>query len=152
MISQSQSAMFEYEKETSYDDLKYIRLDNTPNQLLAAQRLALLEGAEAGLVTETHPDHDNAKGWFQGFGGVLSFEPSGGIDAAERFINQVELALRAPSLGGVETLLSRPAAASHLGVPREERLRMGITDALVRIAVGIEALDDLLEDVAQALD
>lgn len=101
---------------------------------------------------ETHPDYSNARQWFQGFGGVLSFEPSGGVAAADQFINQVTLALRAPSLGGVETLVSRPAAASHLGVPRDERLRIGITDELVRIAVGIEALDDLLEDVGQALN
>jgi cystathionine beta-lyase/cystathionine gamma-synthase len=100
---------------------------------------------------ETHPDYSNARQWFQGFGGVLSFEPTGGVTAAERFINQVKLALRAPSLGGVETLVSRPAAASHLGVPRDERLRIGITDELVRIAVGIEAVEDLLEDVSQAL-
>jgi cystathionine gamma-synthase/cystathionine gamma-lyase/cystathionine beta-lyase len=99
----------------------------------------------------SHPHHVRAKELFNGFGGVLSFEPKGGEAAAESFIERAKLAMKALSLGGVETLASRPALASHSGIPRKDRLALGISDALVRIAVGIEAEEDLIADFKQAL-
>jgi cystathionine beta-lyase/cystathionine gamma-synthase len=100
---------------------------------------------------ETHPDYQRATQLFHGSGGVLSFELKQGLAASQRFIDRVTLAVCAPSLGGVETLVSRPAAASHLGIERKERLRMGITDDLIRVAVGIEAIEDIVFDFDQAL-
>ena len=103
----------------------------------------------AGL--ESHPRHQRARELFDGFGGVLSFNLVGGIDAAERLISRIRLAISAPSLGGVETLITRPATTSHSGMSREDRERLGISDGLVRVSVGIEAIDELIEDFDQAL-
>lgn len=103
----------------------------------------------AGL--ESHPRHQRARELFDGFGGVLSFKLAGGIEAAERLIAGVKLAICAPSLGGVETLITRPATTSHSGMSREDRERLGISDSLVRVSVGIEAIDELIEDFDQGL-
>jgi cystathionine beta-lyase/cystathionine gamma-synthase len=98
-----------------------------------------------------HPGHTRARELFAGFGGVLSFEPKGGVDAAEHFMANARLPMFAPSLGGVETLMTRPAATSHAGMSPEDRRRRGISDALIRISVGIEATQDLIDDFSQAL-
>jgi len=82
---------------------------------------------------------------------MLSFRPRGGVTAAERFVSRVELATNAPSLGGPETLVTRPAMTSHRGLSPEERARSGVTDDLVRVSVGLEALEDLIDDFEQAL-
>jgi cystathionine beta-lyase/cystathionine gamma-synthase len=103
----------------------------------------------AGL--ESHPRHARARRLFTGFGGVLSFELKGPASRAEEFARRVRIPVVAPSLGGVQTLLTRPATTSHAGLPPEERLRLGISDALLRLSVGIEATEDLLEDIGQAL-
>ena len=103
----------------------------------------------AGL--ESHPRYQRARELLDGFGGVLSFELKGGVEAAERLIAKTELAIHAPSLGGVETLITRPATTSHSGMSREDRERLGITDSLIRVSVGIEATEDLIEDFDQAL-
>jgi cystathionine beta-lyase/cystathionine gamma-synthase len=103
----------------------------------------------AGL--ETHPQHARARSLFAGFGGVLSFELKGGVRGAEEFASRVRIPILAPSLGGVHTLLTRPASTSHAGLSREERLGLGIGDGLLRLSVGIEATEDLLEDFQQAL-
>jgi cystathionine beta-lyase/cystathionine gamma-synthase len=103
----------------------------------------------AGL--ESHSRHARARRLFTGFGGVLSFELKGPASRAEEFARRVRIPVVAPSLGGVQTLLTRPATTSHAGLPREERLRLGISDALLRLSVGIEATEDLLEDIGQAL-
>lgn len=100
---------------------------------------------------ESHPNHLRACELFDGFGGVLSFEIEGGVAAAERFIAHATIPISAPSLGGVETLITRPAATSHLGMSPADRARAGIGDALVRLSVGLESSDDLIEDLAQAL-
>jgi len=100
---------------------------------------------------ESHPRHARARELFAGFGGVLSFELKGSTERAEEFMKRTTLPAIAPSLGGVETLLTRPATTSHAGLPREERLRLGIGDNLIRMAVGIEASEDLIEDFRQAL-
>lgn len=100
---------------------------------------------------ETHPAHERARRLFRGHGGVLSFELAGGQPAADAMMKKLELPFIAPSLGGVESLITRPATSSHAGVPRDTRLAMGITDGLVRLSVGIEASEDLIADFDQAL-
>lgn len=100
---------------------------------------------------ESHPRHQRACELFDGFSGMLSFELQGGVEAAERFMRHTTLPVIAPSLGGVETLMTRPATTSHAGLSSAERRKLGITDSLVRVSVGIENTDDLLEDFAQAL-
>jgi cystathionine beta-lyase/cystathionine gamma-synthase len=101
---------------------------------------------------KSHPNHTRAAELFSGFGGVLSVELRGGVDAADRFISRVRLPVSAPSLGGVESLITRPATTSHAGMSAADRRRLGISDGLVRISVGIEATDDLIADLAQALE
>ncbi|MFN0151926.1 MAG: trans-sulfuration enzyme family protein [bacterium] len=103
----------------------------------------------AGLAS--HPNHARARKLFAGFGGVMSFELRGGLAAADRFMQRVTIPAIAPSLGGVETLMTRPAQTSHAGLTPAERASAGIPDALVRLSVGIEAADDLIADFAQAL-
>jgi cystathionine beta-lyase/cystathionine gamma-synthase len=101
---------------------------------------------------ETHPGHQRARRLFDGFGGMLSFELGGGLPAAETFLSRLRLPVVAPSLGGVESLVTRPAATSHAGMPPALRREMGIADGLVRLSVGIEAPEDLVSDLAQALE
>lgn len=100
---------------------------------------------------ESHRQHRRARDLFKGFGGVLSFELKGGLPAAECFLKKVTLPTVAPSLGGVETLITRPATTSHSGMSPEDRQRLGISDGLVRLSVGIEATEDLIEDFDHAL-
>lgn len=99
----------------------------------------------------SHPRHARARELFDGCGGVLSFELRGGLDAAERFMKHTRLAVTAPSLGGVETLVTRPATTSHAGIDPEERRRIGIDDGLVRVSVGIEDASDVIADFDRAL-
>jgi len=100
---------------------------------------------------ESHPNHLRACELFDGFGGVLSFELEGGADAADRFINSVAIPISAPSLGGVESLITRPVTTSHSGMTPQDRARAGIRDGLVRLSVGLETSDDLIEDFDLAL-
>ena len=100
---------------------------------------------------ESHPRHQRAQELFEGFGGVLSFELKGGVPAAERFMRHTSLPILAPSLGGVETLITRPATTSHSGMSPVDRQRLGITDSLIRLSVGIEATEEMIEDFDQAL-
>ena len=101
---------------------------------------------------ESHPRHQRARELFDGFGGMLSFELKGGVQAAESFMSRATLPISAPSLGGIETLITRPSTTSHSGMSPEDRKRLGITNSLIRLSVGIEAAEDLIEDFAQALD
>ena len=101
---------------------------------------------------DNHPAHRRACELFNGFGGMLSFELKGGVEAAQAFMKKAQLPLLAPSLGGVETLLTRPATTSHSGMSPEDRRRVGISDGLIRVSVGIEATEDLIEDFEQALE
>ncbi len=88
---------------------------------------------------------------FEGFGGMISFELKRGVAAAERFMKSVKIPIIAPSLGGVETLMTRPATTSHLGMTPKDRRKLGISDSLIRLSVGIEATEDLIDDFEQAL-
>ncbi|TDC89080.1 aminotransferase class I/II-fold pyridoxal phosphate-dependent enzyme [Saccharopolyspora aridisoli] len=99
----------------------------------------------------SHPDHARASELFDGFGGMLSIRPAGGVAAAQELIDALRLPLDAPSLGGVETLITRPAVTSHAGMSPQDRLALGITDDLVRISVGVEAPEDLIDDFERAL-
>jgi cystathionine beta-lyase/cystathionine gamma-synthase len=99
----------------------------------------------------SHPQHDLAKRQMRGFGGMLSFD-LGSLEAARRVLNGVRLHALAESLGGVETLISHPATMTHASVPADHRAALGITDGLVRISAGIEDIEDLKDDLAQALD
>lgn len=100
---------------------------------------------------ESHPGHRYARDLFNGCGGMLSFELKGGVEAAEQFLKNVALPISAPSLGGVESLITRPVTTSHSGMSRKELQTLGISDSLVRLSVGIEATEDLIEDFDQAL-
>jgi cystathionine beta-lyase/cystathionine gamma-synthase len=115
-----------------------------------------LEGHEAvdrvmypGLAR--HPDHALARELMSGFGGMVSFVLSGGGKAANRFTKRLKLLRVAPSLGGVESLVSQPRYTSHAALSARERNALGIPDGFVRISVGIENEADLLADVEQAL-
>lgn len=101
---------------------------------------------------ESYARHGRARELFDGFSGMLSFETKGGVEAAERFMSRAKLPIVAPSLGGVETLVTRPSTTSHSGMSREDRLRLGITDSLIRVSVGIEATEEIIEDFDQALN
>jgi cystathionine beta-lyase/cystathionine gamma-synthase len=99
----------------------------------------------------SHADHSVARTILDGFGGMLSMELTGGAKAAERFIRRLKLILHAPSLGGVDTLVSEPRHTSHRGLTSKERAEMGVPDGFVRLSVGIEDADDLIADLEQAL-
>ena len=101
---------------------------------------------------ESHPRHQRASELFDGFSGMLSFELNDGVQAAERFIQNTTLPISAPSLGGVESLITRPAITSHSGMSPKDRQALGISDALIRLSVGIEATEDIIEDFDQALN
>jgi cystathionine beta-lyase/cystathionine gamma-synthase len=101
----------------------------------------------------SHPDHQVARRILpQGFSGMLAFELAGGLDAGSRFQEALEVALVGPSLGGTHTLVVHPPTVTHTQLTREEREAQGITDGLVRVSVGIEDPDDLLEDFGRALE
>jgi cystathionine gamma-lyase/cystathionine beta-lyase/cystathionine gamma-lyase/homocysteine desulfhydrase len=100
---------------------------------------------------KSHPQHELARRQMSGFGGMISFE-TGSLDNARRVLESVRLCTMGESLGGVETLISHPATMTHASVPEVERNRLGITDGLVRISVGIEDAEDIIEDLDQALN
>lgn len=101
---------------------------------------------------ESHPDHEVARRAMEGFGGVVTFEIETDLAGAMRFIDATKIPYQAPSLGGVESLIELPITMSYWDIPADERLAMGITDSLVRLACGVEDSDDLIDDLSQALD
>ena len=101
---------------------------------------------------DSHPSHDRAARLLEGFGGMVSFELAGGLNRAKRFMEKIEIPFVAPSLGGVESLITLPATTSHAGMSAEDRCKLGITESLIRFSVGLEATEDLIEDLKQALD
>lgn len=98
-----------------------------------------------------HPGHTLAKHQMRGFGGMISFEVKGGIKRAKKLASMTKVFTLAESLGGVESLIGHPATMTHASIPKAERLRAGLTDALLRLSVGIEDVRDLTEDLDQAL-
>jgi cystathionine gamma-lyase/cystathionine beta-lyase len=101
---------------------------------------------------KSHPGHETAMRQMDGFGGVVSFEIEGGVEAASSFLRNVRVFSLAESLGGVDSLVEHPATMSHASMPEDVRRDVGITDGLVRLSVGLESVDDLIEDLEQALD
>jgi cystathionine gamma-lyase/cystathionine beta-lyase/cystathionine gamma-lyase/homocysteine desulfhydrase len=98
----------------------------------------------------SHPQHELAARQQKGFGGMVAFE-TGSLDNAKKVLEGVKLCILGESLGGVESLISHPATMTHASVPNEKRQQLGITDGLVRISVGIEDVEDIIEDLDQAL-
>ncbi len=98
-----------------------------------------------------HPQHDLARRQMTGFGGMMTFEIRGGLEAARKFLKAVRIFACAESLGGVESLVEHPAIMTHASVPRETREKLGISDGLIRLSVGIEDADDLIGDLQNAL-
>lgn len=103
----------------------------------------------AGL--SSHPDHALAKKMMDGFGGLMSIELTGGAKAADRFIGRLRLITHASSLGGVDTLVVEPRYSSHAHLTSEQRAAIGIPDGFIRLSIGIESADDIIADIAQAL-
>jgi cystathionine beta-lyase/cystathionine gamma-synthase len=99
----------------------------------------------------SHPQHELAKRQMRGFGGMVSAD-FGTIEVAKKVLNGVKIFTLAESLGGVESLICHPATMTHASVPKDEREKMGLTDSLVRFSVGIEDIEDLIEDVKQAIN
>ena len=99
----------------------------------------------------SHPQHALAKEQMDDFGGIVTFFIKGGLDEARRFLERCRLFSLAESLGGVESLVDHPAIMTHASVPEEERRKLGISDQLIRLSVGIEAIEDLIGDLDQAL-
>jgi len=99
----------------------------------------------------SHPGHALARRQMSDFGGIVTMELKGGVERAMRFLSRTRLFTLAESLGGVESLMCHPATMTHASIPPEERARIGISDALIRLSVGIEDVDDLIEDLEQAI-
>ncbi len=99
----------------------------------------------------SHPDYAIAMKQMRHAGALMSFELKGGVEAGRAFINRLQICVKAISFGTPDTLLSHPASMSHMGIPREERLKSGITDGLIRLSVGIENIEDIINDFSQAL-
>ena len=130
-----------------------VRMDR--HELNARQVAKFLEGQRKvkkvnypGLLS--HPQHRLAKKQMRGFGGMISFE-LGSLANAKKFLKRVRLCSLAESLGGVESLISHPATMTHASVPLDERKRIGVTDGLVRLSVGIEDIEDIIPDLKRAL-
>ena len=124
-----------------------------------AEKIAkfLSEHPKIGVVhfpgLKTHPQHALAKKQMRMFGAMLSFDLKGGnVDTAYGVMKKTKLFSLAESLGGVESLIGHPASMTHASIPREARLKVGLTDSLIRLSVGIEDVDDLIEDLKQALN
>jgi cystathionine gamma-lyase/cystathionine beta-lyase/cystathionine gamma-lyase/homocysteine desulfhydrase len=130
-----------------------VRMEKTnTNAQVIAEYLARHRKVEKTIYPglTSHPHHALAVRQMRGFGGLISFDV-GSLDAAKRVLNNLKLMALAESLGGVETLISHPAIMTHASVPADRRAALGITDGLIRISVGIEDVEDLEADLAQAL-
>jgi cystathionine beta-lyase/cystathionine gamma-synthase len=100
---------------------------------------------------ESHPDHDHARTVLDGYGGMVGLELTGGPRAAERMLKRLKLVTHAPSLAGVESLVSEPRLTSHKGLSAEARAALGFPDGFLRLSCGIEDGDDIIADLDQAL-
>jgi methionine-gamma-lyase len=103
------------------------------------------------LGLPSHPDFNTAAKQMRHPGAMLSFEMKEGLEAAKKFIDKLQMCIRAVSLGTCDTLLSHPASMTHYSVPKEKREQYGITDGLIRMSVGIENVQDIIIDLQQAL-
>ena len=98
-----------------------------------------------------HPQHDLASKQMNGFGGIISMNIKGGLEKSKSFLERTKIFALAESLGGVESLIEHPALMTHASLPKDRREMIGISDGLVRLSVGLESLDDLIEDIEQAM-
>jgi cystathionine beta-lyase/cystathionine gamma-synthase len=131
-----------------------VRMDrHNATGLAVAEWLSRQRGVTAvhypGL--RSHADHELASRILGGYGGILGVELKGGVRAAERFLRALRIVTHAPSLGGVETLVSEPRITSHASLTAEQRSEAGIPDGFLRFSLGLEDADDLIADIAQAL-
>jgi cystathionine gamma-lyase len=101
---------------------------------------------------ESHPQHALARKQMKGFGGMMTFEIKGGLETARKFLKTVKIFACAESLGGVESLIEHPAIMTHASIPKENREKLGISDGLIRLSVGIEDASDLVDDLSRAFD
>ena len=99
----------------------------------------------------SHPDHELAAKVLDGCGGMVGLELAGGAKAADRFLRALRVITHAPSLGGVESLVSEPRFTSHAALTAEERAAVGIPDGFLRLSLGLEDADDIMEDLARGL-
>ena len=132
-----------------------IRMErHSKNALLIANELINNEKIENVIYPglESHPQHQLAKKQMNGFGGIISIELSGGLEASKTFLEKTKIFSLAESLGGVESLIEHPALMTHASLPAETRDKIGITDGLIRLSVGIESVEDLIDDIHQALN
>jgi len=131
-----------------------IRLERSCENALALARFLKNQPKVASVLypgLEDHPQHELAMRLFAGFGGMVSFEVEGGLSAARKVCDAFEVITSTVSLGEVDTVAAHPASSSHRGMYPEYREKYGITDGLIRLSVGIEDIEDLKEDMEQAL-
>ena len=133
----------------------HVRMErHAQNAMKVAQFLAthpkVVKATYPGL--ESHPQHALARKQMTGFGGMMTFDIKGGLEAARKFLKAVKIFACAESLGGVESLIEHPAIMTHASVPKETRELLGISDGLIRLSVGIEDAQDLVDDLKQALE
>ena len=133
-------------------ELRVLRQNETADKVahFLAKHPAVRRVYYPGLLN--HPDYEVAVEQMSAFGGVVSFELEADLEGTGKFIDQLRIPYIGPSLGGVEALVGQVALVSYYELSTEERAEIGISDSLVRLAVGIESADDLLADLAQALD
>lgn len=132
-----------------------VRMDrHCSNALKIAEYLSTHPKVERVLYPglASHPQHSLAKKQMAGFGGMISFYLKGDFQASKRLLKHVRIFTVAESLGGVESLIEHPSSMTHASVPKDERERIGVTESLVRLSVGIEDVDDLVTDLSQALE
>ena len=126
---------------------------HSENALILAKELTnnkkIIKVIYPGLVS--HPQHELAKKQMNGFGGIISLEIDGGLEASKNFLEKTKIFSLAESLGGVESLIEHPALMTHASVPKAVRDEIGISDGLIRLSVGIESIEDLIDDINQAL-
>ena len=126
---------------------------HSENALILAKELTnnkkIIKVIYPGL--ESHPQHELAKKQMNGFGGIISLEINGGLEASKKFLEKTKIFSLAESLGGVESLIEHPALMTHASVPKIVRDEIGISDGLIRLSVGIESIEDLIDDINQAL-
>jgi cystathionine beta-lyase/cystathionine gamma-synthase len=102
---------------------------------------------------EDHPNYEVAKKQMRGFGGMMSFTlKDDSVDTAIKVLSSTKLFSLAESLGGIESLINHPSSMTHASIPREERIKNGLSDSLIRLSVGIEDADDLIDDLQQAIE
>jgi cystathionine gamma-lyase len=133
----------------------HIRMEqNQKNASAIAQWLENHDKVEKVLYPglESHPQHELAKEQMTGFGGMISVWLKGNLDLTKRFIENLKVFTLAESLGGVESLVEHPGIMTHASVPEEQRIKLGISDNMVRLSVGIETVDDLINDIEQAIN